>query len=194
MALFTQTQLRSRSAARLITESLLGASRTATTKLENASTEFTSQKTYDIFLSHSALDADVIFGLKLQLEASGYTAYVYWIEDPQSRNTVDATTAAKLKVRMANCKGLLYAASQHSSASRWMPWELGYFDGIKRRVAIAPIETSDTKYYFEGFKGQEYLDLYPYVALSDAYKDQLYVWRQDRQMVGSLRHWLDEEP
>jgi hypothetical protein len=39
-----------------------------------------------------------------------------------------------------------------------MPWELGYFDGRKPgRVAIMPLPSSATT----GFKGQEYLELYP---------------------------------
>jgi len=61
---------------------------------------------------------------------------------------------------MNNCKGLLYAASANANTSRWMPWELGYFDGTKNRVAIVPLEANDHMYFFKGFKGQEYLDLY----------------------------------
>jgi hypothetical protein len=170
---------------------LFGAARTASIKLANESAAFNAQKTYDIFLSHSALDAEVIYGLKIELETMGFTVYVYWIEDPQARETVDATTAAKLKVRMHNCKGLLYAASENASVSRWMPWELGYFDGVKHRVAVAPIEANQQTYYFRGFKGQEYLDLYPYVSLSDGTAGELYVWQQDRTMIGALRAWLN---
>jgi hypothetical protein len=40
-----------------------------------------------------------------------------------------------------------------------MPWELGYFDGLRRgRVGIFPIVES----YGAGFRGQEYLGLYPF--------------------------------
>jgi hypothetical protein len=190
MALFSQPQLRERGAAQLRVESILGATKTASTKLANESAAYNGQKTYDVFLSHSALDAEVIYGLKLELERHGFSVYVYWIEDHQARETVDATTAEKLKNRMHNCKGFLYAASRHASASRWMPWELGYFDGIKQRVAIAPIEQNQTHYYFEGFKGQEYLDLYPYIALSDAHTDEVVVWDRGKKIVGSLRKWL----
>jgi hypothetical protein len=40
-----------------------------------------------------------------------------------------------------------------------MPWELGYFDALKRHVAIVPIvKTSDAS-----FKGTEFVGLYPTV-------------------------------
>ncbi len=39
-----------------------------------------------------------------------------------------------------------------------MPWELGYFDGLKRgRVGIFPIVANAG----DAFQGQEYLGLYP---------------------------------
>ena len=40
-----------------------------------------------------------------------------------------------------------------------MPWELGFFDGLKGKVGIVPVTHNQ-----EGaFKGEEYLNLYPYV-------------------------------
>ena len=36
-----------------------------------------------------------------------------------------------------------------------MPWELGYFDGIRGKVAVCPIT------YSSSFEGREYLGLYP---------------------------------
>ncbi len=60
--------------------------------------------------------------------------------------------------RMNNCQALIYASSEASPSSKWMPWELGYFDGRKPgRVAIMPLASSAAT----GFKGQEYLELYP---------------------------------
>jgi hypothetical protein len=41
-----------------------------------------------------------------------------------------------------------------------MPWELGYFDGLRQgRVAILPLVSSSEA----SFSGQEYLGLYPVV-------------------------------
>jgi len=46
--------------------------------------------------------------------------------------------------------------------SRWMPWEAGYFDALKGRVAILPIFETDPGN--ESYTGQEYLGLYPYIV------------------------------
>jgi hypothetical protein len=112
---------------------------------------------YDFFLSHTREDAAVIAGVKTLLEGEGWTVYVYWAEgDATSR--VNATTAADLRKRMNNCQALIYASSETSPNSKWMPWELGYFDGRRPgRVAIMPLPSSAST----GFKGQEYLELYP---------------------------------
>lgn len=189
MPLFTTTGLQDIARGALQRDAFV--LKTASKALANESQKFSELKTYDIFLSHSALDAQVIYGLKLQLEARGFTVYVYWIEDPQARETVDADTADRLRKRMHTCKCLLYAASENASASKWMPWELGYFDGIKRKVAIAPILTG-TAYYFEGFKGQEYLDLYPYISPTDnSSTSSLYVWKRTKEILKQLRDWID---
>lgn len=119
-------------------------------------------KTYDIFLSHAFQDAELIVGLKLKLEQDfGHTVYVDWVDDPQlDRSKVTAATAEALRVRMHRCRCLLYAATENSTASKWMPWECGYFDGKFGRSAILPI----TDYAKSDYQGQEYLGVYPYVA------------------------------
>lgn len=117
---------------------------------------FQSSKTYDIFLSHSFQDADLILGFTKELEKRGYSVYVDWIEDGQlDRSNVNTATANQLKFRMKHCKCLLYISTDNSSFSKWMPWELGYFDGMKGKIAVVPVVDSDT---FKGpYKGQEYL-------------------------------------
>jgi hypothetical protein len=60
---------------------------------------------------------------------------------------------------MRASSALLYVSSKHSTKSRWMPWELGFFDGHKGKVGIVPI-TEDQN---GPFKGQEYVSLYPSV-------------------------------
>jgi hypothetical protein len=114
---------------------------------------------YDIFLSHASLDAEVIAGVKIILEQEGRTVYVDWIEDIQlDRSRVTVATARRLRARMRKCKSLIFASSEASPNSKWMPWELGFFDGHKPgRVVIMPLveTTGDT------FRGQEYLGLYP---------------------------------
>jgi hypothetical protein len=121
-----------------------------------------SMSTYfDIFMSHSFKDAEIIAGIKVLIEETGLTVYVDWIEDAQlDRSQVSAETADILRQRMSHCRFLLYATSGESANSKWMPWELGYFDGLKNgKVGILPIVQSGD----DPFDGQEYLGLYrPY--------------------------------
>lgn len=120
-------------------------------------------KKYDIFLSHSYLQASEIYILKGQLELFGFSVYVDWIEDKElSRDNVSRETAIRLQTRMRNCKSLIYAHSIESTASKWMPWELGYFDGYNGIVAILPIEEHESG--MNNYTGQEYLSIYPYIT------------------------------
>src|SRR4051812_30445374 len=73
---------------------------------------------YDIFLSHSSEDADVVAGVNFLLEREGVTVYVYWAEGDQT-NRVTAATAARLRARMQRCGALIYLSSQASPSSKW---------------------------------------------------------------------------
>src|SRR4029077_17042528 len=109
-----------------------------------------------IFLSHSSSDAKLVSGLKLELEDIGYSVYIDWIEDPKlNRANVTRETALLLQERMKKCNSLIYAFSENASTSKWMPWELGYFDGIKGTACVLPITTSDKA----DFHGSEYLGI-----------------------------------
>lgn len=113
---------------------------------------------YDVFLSHSVRDDVLVLGLKKELESVRLTVYVDWIEDPGlDREKVSPMTAARLRERMRSCRSLVYATSRNASASKWMPWELGYFDGHhgQSKVTICPIEEGSGS-----IQGQEYLGMY----------------------------------
>jgi hypothetical protein len=129
--------------------------------LVRESAEFSEGREYDIFLSHSFSDAELILGVKQIIEGQGRTVYVDWIEDKTlDRKNVTRATAEVLRRRMKSCKSLVYATSENSSESKWMPWELGYFDGFRPdKISILPlVETYDSEW-----KGQEYLGLYPVI-------------------------------
>lgn len=87
--------------------------------------------------------------------------YVDWIDDPQlGRDSVTPETADLLRVRMRYSTSLVFATSEESPKSKWMPWELGFFDGIgPKNIAILPIVKTEG----EPFSGQEYLGLYPLI-------------------------------
>jgi hypothetical protein len=117
---------------------------------------------FDIFLSHSFLDKDVVEGLYIELTLQGYSVYVDWIIDPHlDRGNVTKTTAALIRNRLKSSKTLLLAISVNASISKWMPWELGYVDGNTNKCAIIPVSKSDNAP--TSYSGFEYLKLYPFI-------------------------------
>jgi len=73
-----------------------------------------------------------------------------------------------------------------------MPWELGYFDGLRNEnVAILPLtDTAD-----EDFRGLEYLGLYPFVENSQTYSGRTSVFiRSPGRGVSSLSAFASGRP
>lgn len=116
---------------------------------------------YDVFLSHASEDAAIVLGVYEILIGRGLRVYVDWIDDAQlDRTRVTPATADLLRERMRSSKSMLFITTKNSSESKWMPWELGYFDGHRKGlVGILPVMNNE----YESFNGQEYLGLYPKV-------------------------------
>jgi hypothetical protein len=113
-------------------------------------------RTYDIFLSYGALDWAIVFGLYSILKDNRLSVYVDRIEDPllDARHATPAI-AEIIRKRMTKCSSMLFATGEHLSPSRLLPWEVGFFDGLKGKVAIVPV-TQEKK-----FMAHEFLGLYP---------------------------------
>ena len=117
---------------------------------------------FDIFLSHSSIDKMEVAGIKAFLNTKGISVYVDWIDPHLNRANVTRQSAETMRIRMKNSKCLLFAFSKNSYKSIWMPWELGFFDGLERNIAVIPIER--VPFFKKKFKGQEYLNLYDYIG------------------------------
>jgi len=124
-----------------------------------------SEKTeFDIFLSHSFVNKEVVGGLFFLLVSMGYRVYVDWIVDPQlDRNDVSKEVAETIRKRMKASKTLLLALSEDSRLSTWVTWELGYLDGKTQQCALVPISHDNEP--VEKFERTEYLKLYPYLKM-----------------------------
>lgn len=176
MAFFTKTE------ARKAAQKAIQGSRNARDVLIDAQKNYKETDRFDIFLSHSMVDAELVLGIKVLLEAQGQRVYVDWIDDQAlERDRVTAKTADVLRKRMRQSESFLYVATENAPKSKWMPWELGYFDGFKNGgVAVLPVlDKSDSP-----FEGQEYLGLYPVITRESLTKDKRPVGRPIQSPFG----------
>lgn len=148
---------------------------------------FTPAKKYDVFISHRTSDAELVWGLKAAIEAEGLSTYVYWAENPAAiTQPVTRETADDLREKMRACRSLIYADTRAASASKWMPWELGYVDGFTERVAILPVAQGALT--TGSYVGQEYLGIYPWIRESSAVGRLAVVDRAT--FISYLKEWV----
>ena len=149
---------------------------------------FDSAETYDLFISHSFQDKELVIGLVQLFKKAGYKVYVDWIEDRKlDRENVNENTAKLIRERIKRSHGLAYISTSNIVHSKWCPWELGVSDGMHERACILPVMMSE-------FKGQEYLSLYPYIEYGrrDGYysNDFVVIDQNDESKYIELRKWL----
>lgn len=145
---------------------------------------------FDIFLSHSSFDKAEIAGIVTLLEDLGYSVYVDFRGDPQlDLNRVNRETAETIRHRLKNSRTLVFVLSVNARRSAWMPWELGYFDGLNKHIVIFPIERVPV--LRRRYKGQEYLKLYDYVEKGSLNTGDisLTVYSHERQKI-SFQEWF----
>jgi len=112
---------------------------------------------YDVFLSHAAADAHDADAVRHLLLAANFRVYCDRYDDPAlDRSHVTSATAERLRKRMRQSNSMLYVASARAPVSKWMPWELGFFDGVRGKVLIYPINEEAVT----AAEGQEYLSLF----------------------------------
>ena len=145
---------------------------------------------YDVFISYSWNDKKYAEKVVTLLNECGYSAYIDYNDLRLDRSNVSEETAKKLLDAMRKCKGLLYLYSPSSSVSKWCPWEVGVFSGIKNfRCANLPLVEKQNDEY----KNQEYLELYPYIEydkIQGSNKDEFWVC-EDNTSYTTLRNWIN---
>ncbi|KFZ27474.1 MAG: hypothetical protein KQ78_00211 [Candidatus Izimaplasma bacterium HR2] len=126
---------------------------------------------FDIFLSHSMKDKYIVYGTYLILtEDLGYTVYVDWIVDPflsQSRSHVAKRNIRILQIRMRSSFNLNLLKTLNYSISKWIAWELGYFNGRSNQVYIQKIHGKE---FDDDKSGMGFLKIYNELFM---YKDEL---------------------
>jgi hypothetical protein len=179
MAFLSMSNMRARGERVLAQQHTLG--KTARRIIAEA-TAFEADTTYDIFLSHSSRDRALVIGVKDRLERARFSVYVDWIDDAQlDRAAVTPENAERLRARMRRCSSLLYLATHHASRSKWMPWEVGFFDGLDQgEIGILPVLDDPD----EEFEGMEFLGLYAVVDVRSTESGHaLFVERRNGEVV-----------
>ncbi len=146
---------------------------------------------FDVFLSHTILDKDIVYGVLDLLSSHGHSVYVDWITDSYlDRSKVNKESAELIRARIKQCKSLLYLHSVNSPTSKWMPWECGYKDGENTRVAILPFAQAS----HSSFQGTEYLSLYPYVTEEETTRGTKRLFTSESPSIYCLfSNWLNGE-
>jgi len=118
-------------------------------------------KTYDLFISHSSSDYDLIIRLKAILNSLGLNVYIDWVSDRNAlkRELTNISTAKAIIERLKSSKSLLYIHTESSLQSQWTPWELGYFHALKgNRICV---------YTPNDIPKPAYINIYPSVNFVD---------------------------
>lgn len=126
---------------------------------------FSAGSRYNIFLSHKHDEIELVRQIKAILEALHSGVYVDW-EDATMPTSTTGETALRLKRKIREMDKFIFLASNGAIASKWCNWEIGYGDAFKlshNKFAIFPVKNN------EGWKGAEYLQLYPRIEFESAF-------------------------
>lgn len=137
-------------------------------------------KKYDLFISHSSFDSELLLSLKSVLNHSNVNVYVDWVSDSNAlkRELTNVNTANTIIERLKSSKALLYIHTQASQNSKWTPWELGFFHALKGKICI---------YNPDNIEKAPYLDIYPIVVLEEG---KLFVETEEGRVL--IKQWIDE--
>lgn len=149
--------------------------------------------TFDVFLSYTLADKDVVGGIYIELIKQGLTVYLDWVVDPDlQRSKVTKESAERIRRRLKSSKSLLLAMSENVVLSKWVPWELGYVDGHTGRCGLFPV--SDDRIPPTTFTRSEFLLLYPYVkkaTVTDlSYSEKSYI-TESAYSYADFKNWVN---
>ena len=123
--------------------------------------EFEKIKSFDVFVSHSSQNKELIHDIMKLINAQGLVCYIDWVEDREQlrRELSSKDTAEVIINRIKQSKVFVYVLTKECVASKWSPWELGYAHAIGKPIFVIQIDEIDDK--------PEYLDLYPICTIDN---------------------------
>lgn len=136
-------------------------------------------KSYDLFISHSSTDSDLLLQIKSILNCSNINVYIDWVNDREAlkRELTNIETANAIIERLKSSKALLYIHTNASINSRWTPWEIGFFHALKNKVCV---------YNPDNIEKAPYLDVYHNVVL----KNGLFFIEKNTELV-PIKDWIE---
>lgn len=112
---------------------------------------------FDIFLSYRSTDAVAVLGLYHWLTRRHYQVYLDSLDVSLPHpSQVNRQTADVLRKRMVQSRSLFVVTTQNTPTSMWVPWELGFTDGLTSKAAVLYIADPANL----TFHRQSYFELY----------------------------------
>lgn len=105
-----------------------------------------SIKHYDLFISHSYKDWEIVRDIVADANKAGLNCYVDWNADDDflKRDLVSEFTKEVLKVRLENSDRLLFISTENSRASEWVSFELQYYqEHVKNDILMIVVDGED---------------------------------------------------
>jgi hypothetical protein len=146
---------------------------------------------YDIFLTHTGIPLPLLYILTCLIEEMGFSVFV----DPFNLKEVPLKAGIKdhikqLKEKMPHCDCLLIAAAAHATESTLISWLLGYYESLKKKVAVIPIFEKDINTI--DFNGNGFLSMYPYIGVAKSVQDgkkTLWIMKNRKEYI-NIEHWM----
>jgi hypothetical protein len=166
----------------------------------SSKTAYSRQPT--VFLSHKHDDLKELQGVIGELNELDVKVYIDSMDNKMPEQT-SGDTALRIRDVIKYCNKFILLATEKAIESYWCNWELGIGDTYKfdKHIAIIPIKEKGT-YDFE-FKGNEYLQIYPYIEYRDGttkysnggqivegYYVRTPVDKENHYTIEPLRTWL----
>lgn len=118
-----------------------------------------------VFISHKHDDLEDLSGLIGFLEKNYNVKAYIDSKDSSMPSVTSGATASKIKERIRQCNKFILLATDGAVESKWCNWELGYGDSQKfssKDIAILPLKRKG--YDDSSYKGNEYMQIYPYIS------------------------------
>lgn len=132
----------------------------------NSATHYDAHKT-TVFISHKHEDLEDLKGIIGFLQKNYNVKAYIDSKDPTMPEKTSAKTATKIKDRINQCDRFILLATDRAIESKWCNWELGYGDAKKYKDKIALFPMKPASEAPQEYKGNEYMQIYPYIAYYD---------------------------